>query len=59
MVFQSKYKIITIKPEFLAATNFRQNTVREHSRLQFFASAQVVKKKFKQEQISHYYTYQK
>ena len=37
--------IITVKPEFLASTNFRQNTVREHSRLQFFASAQVVKKK--------------
>ena len=34
----------TVKLECLASTNFRQNTVREHSRLQLFASAQVVKK---------------
>ena len=28
----------TVKPEFLASTNFRQNTVKERSRRPFFAS---------------------
>ena len=28
----------TVKPEFLASTNFRQKTVKEHSRCLFFAS---------------------
>ena len=32
----------TVKPEFLASTNFRQNTVKERSRCLFFASVGLV-----------------
>ena len=32
----------TVKPEFLASTNFRQNSVKERSRRLFFANVALV-----------------